>query len=123
MNHRVLIVGMNPSTRERVLKNSTFDRMLRWMDLLSVDYFSFMNAYDLPGPVNGQVPNRDALIAAAESHRKVVALGGVAADALRKCGVEFFRMPHPSPKNRQLNSKEYELEMIEKCERYLNDPL
>ena len=50
---------------------------------------------------------------------KVVALGGVASKSLTKVGIEHFRMPHPSPRNRQLNDKQYEINMVNDCGTYL----
>ena len=43
-----------------------------------------------------------------EEANKVIALGNVASDSLRKVNVEHFKMPHPSPRNRQLNDKQFE---------------
>ena len=54
-----------------------------------------------------------------EEANNVIALGNVASDSLRKVNVEHFKMPHPSPRNRQLNDKQFEKTMIRKCYNYL----
>ena len=74
---RVLVVGMNPSnrpTRKKIFKNSTFDRLVNWMNLLSIDYFSFMNVCDRPGAVSIRDVDAKALIEASRSYSKIIAL-------------------------------------------------
>jgi uracil-DNA glycosylase family 4 len=53
--------------------------------------------------------------------RRVVALGKTAAFALRSIGVEFFEMPHPSGRNRQLNDKEWAAQKIKEMTDYCNN--
>lgn len=49
----------------------------------------------------------------------VVALGNKASERLKKRNIEHFRLPHPSPKNRVLNDKNFIDSELEKCKNYL----
>lgn len=51
---------------------------------------------------------------------KVIALGGFASQVLHKLGVEHFKLPHPSGRNRLLNDRNYEAEQLKLCREYLN---
>ena len=53
------------------------------------------------------------------NYDKVIALGNVASDSLKKINVEHFKMPHPSGLNRQLNDKDFEKKKIKECYNYL----
>lgn len=50
---------------------------------------------------------------------KVIALGNVASNSLKKLNIDHFKMPHPSGLNRQLNDKEFEKKKIKECYNYL----
>lgn len=52
---------------------------------------------------------------------KVVALGRTASEALGLIGVAHFRLPHPSPRNRQLNDKLSLRVSLLECKCYLED--
>lgn len=53
--------------------------------------------------------------------RRVVALGSTASDALRRIGVDHFRLPHPSPRNRKLNDPSYVEELLNECRKFLEE--
>ncbi len=50
----------------------------------------------------------------------IVALGNTASMALEMVGVEFFKLPHPSPLNRQLNNAYFVEEVLKECEKWLH---
>ena len=100
---KVVIVGQNPSGAEKPKKNDTIDRLLNWCTAWGLTNFEFMNCSDEVG----------------EKYTIDFALGNVASDSLSKVNVEHFKMPHPSPRNRQLNDKQFEKTMIRKCYNYL----
>lgn len=54
------------------------------------------------------------------SHATVIALGETAADALRRLDVSFFKLPHPSGRNRKLNDKEYVSRVLEECRQFVS---
>lgn len=49
----------------------------------------------------------------------VVALGNKASVRMKKLGIDHFKLPHPSPRNRQLNNKEFVDLELRKCKNYL----
>lgn len=51
---------------------------------------------------------------------KIVALGNTAADALDMIGVKYFKLPHPSPLNRFLNSQEQVDAVLQECRQWLD---
>ena len=123
MRSKVLVVGMNPSNileNKKVRKNSTLDRLNKWMDRWDISNYSFINTTEKRFDTISQHdvdPNR--LKEAAYGYEKVIALGGFASDSLKKAQINHFKMPHPSPRNRLLNDSNYEWEQIEKCAKYL----
>jgi len=114
---RILIVGQNPS-RVNTPKCRTHIKLTEWRKQWNVDKFKFINCSDELGE-SGYTINYERLSRLGRWADKVIALGGVASKSLTKMEVEHFRMPHPSPRNRQLNDKSYELNMIAECKAYL----
>lgn len=51
---------------------------------------------------------------------KVVALGVYAHEALTRCSVEHFTLPHPSSRNRKLNDKEWVQAQLSLCKAWLS---
>lgn len=120
---RVLVVGMNPSnepTRQAHRKNSTFDRLHRWIDELGIAPVSFINVVARPGSVSMQDVQWRELGEAAVRYDRVLALGGFASRVLNRIGVPHHRLPHPSPRNRQFNDPSFEPAMIKEARKYLN---
>ena len=53
---------------------------------------------------------------------QIIALGEQAALALAHNGViNFFKLPHPSGKNRKLNNKKYVAEILQKCKNWIEE--
>lgn len=105
---RLLIVGMNPSAtpeRVKVRKNSTLDRLNKWMDFVGVQHYSFINVVEQRGKVSHKDVDYDFLKTVTSDYKYILALGNFASDALRKIHCSHFRLPHPSPLNRVLNDK------------------
>lgn len=50
---------------------------------------------------------------------EVVALGNNASSRLTKAGITHFKLPHPSPKNRQLNKANFIKKELIKAKQYL----
>lgn len=122
---RILIVGMNPSAAQSGgcatgRKNSTFDRLYKWMDSLGIDCFSFTNCFHETGEVKKlSIDDRTFLLTCASGYDIVLSLGGFAHDNLKKLNIKSFKLPHPSPRNRTLNSREYETEALDRCRSYI----
>ena len=123
MTNKVLIVGMNPSNtleNKKVRKNSTFDRLNKWMDQLQVNHYSFINVINERNiKLNHKDVDDKFLLSAAKDYNYIIALGGFASDSLIRADINHFRLPHPSPLNRQLNDKQFEKEILKQCGKYL----
>lgn len=52
---------------------------------------------------------------------KVIVLGNNASNTLLKHGVEHFKLPHPSGRNRQTNHLDFINYKLRDCKKYLND--
>lgn len=115
----VVFVGQNPSAK--AAKNgNTFPRLNDWVDKLGLDTFAFMNAYPHPGKCSVSQVNLDNLREALYNSVKVVALGNFAAEALMKAGIDHFKLPHPSPLNRQINDPTFINKCLTECREYLS---
>lgn len=119
---KVLIVGMNPSSRPTELKlrkNSTFDRINRWMDSVGVKHYSFFNTFDdvSDEPKTSKVDW--AKFDCIDEGYTVLALGAFVSTVLNKAGIKHFKLPHPSPRNRLFNDKDFEKEMIKQLKKEL----
>ena len=92
------------------------------MTRLGVDHYSFANVYDKPG----EVPSLSELVKEdirfSDDYEKIIALGVTPSYVLRAKGIKHFSLPHPSPRNRKLNDKEYVDHVLDECKDYLNEP-
>ena len=62
------------------------------------------------------------LIYASLNHYRIIALGEAAALALAHNGiVNYFKLPHPSGRNRKLNNKKYVAEILDKCKTWIRE--
>ena len=118
MKESVLVMGINPSS-QAWRKNCSLDRLQIWMPKLGYEHYCFSNVIPYEGEYKLKDVDLDFVKEQTIGHSKIVALGGFVSTVFRRCGIEHFKMPHPSPLNRRLNSKEYELEMLDECRRYL----
>ena len=121
---KVFVVGMNPSGKAKKGTSSsspTLRKLESWMSTAGVHFFSFMNVVQEPGEVKMSMVDSIAIQEACKDYDKVIALGGFVSRTLNTIGVDHFKLPHPSPRNRQLNDKQFETHIISKCKDYLND--
>jgi len=118
---KVLIVGMCPSNKPTLgyKRNATFTKLESWMDTLNVKHFSFINTFDYPATPTLSKVDYKRLSTATKEYDNVLALGGFVSLALERLGIDHFKMPHPSPLNRQLNDKSYEKKILKECKEYL----
>lgn len=115
----VVFVGMNPSVKG-TNRGSTFGRLNDWVDKLGIETFAFMNSYPHPGKCKVSDVNLDNLRKALYKFTKVVALGNFADEALTKAGIAHFKLPHPSPLNRQINDDRFINKILDECRDYLS---
>lgn len=115
----LMIVGINPSSGKPNKTSATIRRLNSWMDQLGVDYYSFTNVIHQTGPYKKSMVDKDMLLSYIKGYKKVVALGPFVSETLNSIGIEHFTMPHPSPLNRQLNDKEFEVMKLKQCKFYM----
>ena len=88
---------------------------------MNVDDFDFINCIDSVGDYKKLNINKTNIINSTQNRKKIIALGNFSSETLTKLGIDHFKMPHPSPRNRKLNDKEFEKKMINECKSYLNE--
>jgi uracil-DNA glycosylase len=121
---RILFVGQSPSKRNfdsNIAFHGTqsFKTLINWIDKARLDYFDcvFVNActaVDAKEPTESDIALLRETVKRQPWDTKVVAVGKVAAWALRSAGIEnYLELPHPSGLNRQLNDKEFVAKKVE----------
>lgn len=118
MKHKVLIIGDKPSARMR-FGAKPFEgakcekRLMEWILFLELENFGIVNSntgLDILGILNCY-----------NSGYKLITLGNNAFNRLKKIGINSFKLPHPSFRNRKLNNKKYEKEQLELCKKWLKN--
>lgn len=88
------------------------------MESIGLHQYSFTNCSSIHierlGPNSIDVP-----ISKICADRVVLALGAEVHNTLRRMGIDSFRLPHPSPRNRAFNDPSYESQMLERLRNYL----
>lgn len=113
-----LILGQNPSGA-KAFKNNTIDRLSKWLDHAGISDYEFDNvSRDLGEKFKVDL---DRVKMLSKRYSKIVALGRVASNTLHKLDIPHLYMPHPSPRNRQLNSKEFEKEKMNSLKNYADE--
>ncbi len=113
-----LILGQNPSGA-KAFKNNTIDRLSTWLDYAGITDYDFDNvSRDLGEKFKVDL---DRVKMLSKRYSKIVALGRVASNTLHKLDIPHLYMPHPSPRNRQLNSKEFEKEKMNSLKNYADE--
>jgi hypothetical protein len=119
---KIIVVGMNPSTymaKGNHRKNHTFDRLYRWSSELDLPIFSFSNVFHSPGSVHIKSVDINMVKQLVDGYNKILALGNLVSNVLDKIDAKHFKLPHPSPRNRLLNDKDYERRVLSACKAYL----
>lgn len=126
----VLFVGQNPS-RANLDPNVPFlgtrsNKVLQtWIKFLEIENYTSVNASNKIGKVTA----KDMDIGRVyynynfwrhQEYVKVIALGSYAAKACENADIPYFKLSHPSPKNRNLNNKQHVLKILEECKKWLN---
>jgi len=120
----VIFVGMNPSkVKVSRSRGSAYKRFHSWLDELDVDFVSFTNLSPDPyWDFRFKTFDHDFLCTSLEGYDKIVAWGTMVSSYLSRLGYhKHFTLPHPSPRNRQLNDHKYISEKLDQCKEYLHD--
>ena len=119
--NKVLIVGMNPSNwhKPNGRNSPTYKKLVEWMTECGVTYFSFCNTFNEPGEPKTSKIDYSGLQEMSSGYDKILALGVFVSKALDKLDIQHFKLPHPSPRNRLFNNKDFESSIINQCKFYL----
>ena len=119
---KIIVVGMNPSTyvtKSKNRKNHTFDRLYKWSSEMGLPIFSFSNVFHQSGHVHINQVDINMIRQLVDGYDRVLALGNLVSTVLNKINVDHFKLPHPSPRNRLLNDKDYEHSVLRACKQYV----
>lgn len=118
---KTIIVGSNPGHSSNGL---TMRNLYKWMDHIGINLSSFTNVSihktENNRPLKKSEYELDRLKTDIQNYDKVIALGNTASDALKQIGVQHFKLPHPSPRNRRLNDNDFINEKLEACKYYMS---
>lgn len=102
-------MGSNPSAgKAKPHRNTTMKRIERWAEDLQISY-DFCNV--IPYHVDREdhkLVDQDRISSITKTHNHILTLGKFAHDVLRKLNIAHYALPHPSPRNRQFNDKNFE---------------
>lgn len=113
LSEDIIVLGQCPSSKITPTANGTFNRLKKWMTTVGVRDWDFHNV--IPNKINSYDINDvdvDALYAACEGKGVVISLGGFVQKVCKKYAIDNYKIDHPSPRNRNLNSMEYEANML-----------
>lgn len=121
---RVIFVGDTFSSKNldknvAFLGTKSYYVLKQWIKILEIEEYTLVNSdhFSFPMLVNSWLYNEIDGYYMPE----VIALGKKAEKQLKKLGSDYFILPHPSPKNRKLNDKEFIKKELEKCKKWLNN--
>lgn len=115
----VIVVGINPSNGKPNKVSPTIKKLNYWMDEIGINYYSFTNVIHQGGAYSDSLVDKESVLCYVKGYKKVIALGPFVSKTLNRLGIHHYTMPHPSPLNRQLNDKEYEVMKLEECKKFM----
>ncbi len=95
---------------------SAIGRLNEWFSAVGVTYYSFCNVFPRPGQFKFSDIDLGWLarvVVSSGQDTQVFALGNTASRALSKIGAGHVMLPHPSYRNRKLNSKSFENSVLQ----------
>lgn len=112
---RILLIGDRPS-KNNIDPNIPFvgtpshKILLSWLERLKIVEYELINSYNIDG---------DLIAYWAVPFDKVVVLGNNAEKATKGLIPDYFKLPHPSPKNRANNDKAKLEQKLKECYNWL----
>lgn len=123
---KVAFVASNPSHND---SPPTLKNLEKWKSVIEltnydVRFFNVSNEITEGNrPLKSSEYQLDRLRVDVSEFDVLVALGNTASHALRKLKLPHFKLPHPSPRNRQLNDPADIQNRLEKCREYVKSNL
>lgn len=111
---KVLVIGLSPSPLGG--KSPSLKTLQSWMSSLGIHKYSFHNLYPTPDRSKNNV---DEIIQMTKDYDRVICLGAESSKVLYRFDVDHYKLPHPSPRNRQLNDERIIEQELKSCKEYL----
>jgi len=113
----IIIIGLNPSKNSGATRRgSALHRLHEWADYLGLRHYSFGNLSDDPHwDFKFKSLDENFIVQMVQGYDIIVSLGTQVHSTLKRLGFESFKLPHPSPLNRQINDPAYILSELDKC--------
>lgn len=94
--------------------------LLNWLGEMNIDITRVRLYNQIDNPFGTQLSLMTLNKAIELEQIKVIALGEKASDYLNSVGVdEYYKLPHPSPRNRLLNQKSFVKNTLGSCHNYV----
>lgn len=111
---KILFVGDKPSSKNTspeipFVGTPSYKRLLNWIYELNLD-LNRVSIKNREQVVPEFVPLNEYVI---------VCLGNEAEKHLAALGCDYYKLPHPSPRNFKLNNKRFEMAALRSCREYL----
>jgi hypothetical protein len=115
----VIFVGDRPSLRNidpevAFIGTPSHKNLMKWIDAMNIGECIMINSH-----------THDDVVRICQYYNgggnAFVALGDIAARRLKELSLSFFKLPHPSPKNRLLNNSSFIDSELRKCYLYLKE--
>lgn len=119
MKSKILVIGINPSSDKKIKKNSSIDKLNKWMSFLNYEHYSFINVINTTGKYTKNKVDYKFVSSCSTNYNKIIALGNFVSNVLDELNINHFVMPHPSPLNRKLNDKDYEKQILIECKKWI----
>ncbi len=116
---RVIVIGMNPSSSQKLTKTSALSRLREWMTSIGVNDYAFANVVLTPGRVAKNMVDTDRVLSYSTQYDKIIGLGNFVSEILTDLGIDHCKLPHPSGLNRMINDPELIRKKLEDCQEYL----
>jgi uracil-DNA glycosylase len=139
----IFIIGDRPSNKNKhqdipFVGTQSYKKLLEWIYRMDIDVSNvkLINMFNIDGSLNKTSSRMiQYIIGMGDNSKKMIFLGNKSIKGLnqilknesdffksRRVNINsFFILPHPSPKNRVLNDKKFEKDILEKCKKWLKD--
>lgn len=121
LSEDIIILGQCPSSKVTPSANGTFARLRKWLLTVGIREWDFHNV--IPNKINSydiKDVDVEALHKAVQGKSVVISLGGFVEKVCKKYSIDNYKIDHPSPRNRNLNSMEYEANMLRNLKEHLD---
>lgn len=115
--NKIVFIGDRPSSKNLdqnvpFVGTKSYSNLIKWTNSMSIQSYSLLNSHTSN--------DKTKILDLVAQGFKCVALGNNSSKVLENLKIEHFKLPHPSPRNRLLNDKNYIDNELIKCKNYLN---